>query len=57
MATRRRRRTTPVTNTFTLLDSAGRLQIPADMRDAYRIGGRVKLVEENGRILIVPSEQ
>ena len=42
---------------FTLLDSAGRLQIPADMRDAYRIGGRVKLVEEAGRILIVPSEQ
>ena len=42
---------------FTLLDSAGRLQIPADMRDAYRIGGRVKLVEEDGRILIVPSEQ
>ena len=42
---------------FTLLDSAGRLQIPADMRDAYRIGGRVKLVEEDGRILIVPTEQ
>lgn len=40
---------------FTLLDSAGRLQIPADMRDAYRIGGRVKLVEEDGRILIVPG--
>ena len=42
---------------FTLLDSAGRLQIPADMRDAYRIGGRVKLVEEEGRILIVPDER
>ena len=42
---------------FTLLDSAGRLQIPADMRDAYRIGGRVKLVEEDGRILIVPGEE
>ena len=41
---------------FTLLDSAGRLQIPADMRDEYRIGGRVKLVEEDGRILIVPGE-
>ena len=42
---------------FTLLDSAGRLQIPDDMRDAYRIGGRVKLVEEDGRILIVPDEE
>ena len=42
---------------FTLLDSAGRLQIPADMRDTYRIGGRVKLVEEDGRILIVPTEE
>jgi ABC-type glutathione transport system ATPase component len=42
---------------FTLLDSAGRLQIPDDMRDAYRIRGRVKLLEEDGRILIVPSEE
>ena len=42
---------------FTLLDSAGRLQIPDDMRDAYRIGGRVKLVEEDGRILIVPGDE
>ena len=42
---------------YTLLDSAGRLQIPDDMRDAYRIGGRVKLLEEDGRILIVPSEE
>ena len=41
---------------FTLLDSAGRLQIPDDMRDSYRIGGRVKLVEEDGRILIVPGD-
>ena len=42
---------------YTLLDSAGRLQIPDDMRDAYRIRGRVKLLEEDGRILIVPSEE
>ena len=41
---------------YTLLDSAGRLQIPADVRDAYGIRGRVKLVEEDGQILIVPAE-
>ena len=42
---------------FTLLDSAGRLQIPAEMRETYRIGGRVKLVEADGRIIVVPAEE
>ena len=40
----------------TVLDSAGRLQIPADLRDAYGIRGRVKLVEEDGQISIVPAD-
>lgn len=40
---------------YTLVDSAGRLQVPPDLLATYRIGGRVKLVEEGGRIAIVPE--
>ncbi len=40
---------------YTLLDSAGRLQIPPELASSYGIHGRVKLVEEDGRIIIVPQ--
>ncbi len=40
---------------YTLLDSAGRLQIPPELVSSYGIRGRVKLVEEDGRIVIVPQ--
>ena len=39
---------------FVLLDSAGRMQVPAELRDRYGIGGRVRLVEEDGRLVIEP---
>ena len=39
---------------FVLLDSAGRMQVPEELRDRYRIGGRVRLVEEAGRLVIEP---
>ena len=39
---------------FVLLDSAGRMQVPEELRDRYRIGGRVRLVEEEGRLIIEP---
>jgi len=41
---------------YTLLDTAGRLQLPADMIAAYGIKGRVRLVDEGGRIVILPPE-
>jgi ABC-type lipoprotein export system ATPase subunit len=37
---------------YTLLDSAGRLQLPADVRERYGIKGRVHLVEEENGIRI-----
>jgi ABC-type methionine transport system ATPase subunit len=37
---------------YTLLDSAGRLQLPAEVREKYGIGGRVHLVEEEDGIRI-----
>ena len=40
---------------FTLLDSAGRLQVPPDLLASHGIKGRVKLIEEGGRIVIVPD--
>lgn len=39
---------------FVLLDSAGRMQVPEELRVRYGIGGRVRLVEDEGRLLIVP---
>ena len=39
---------------FVLLDSAGRMQVPEELRDRYGIGGRVRLVEEAGRLVIEP---
>ena len=39
---------------FVLLDSAGRMQVPEDLRGRYGIGGRVRLVEEDGRLVIEP---
>ena len=39
---------------FVLLDSAGRMQVPEELRDRYGIGGRVRLVEEDGRLVIEP---
>jgi ABC-type lipoprotein export system ATPase subunit len=41
---------------FTLLDSAGRLQVPPDLLASHGIKGRVKLIEVEGRIVIVPEE-
>jgi ABC-type lipoprotein export system ATPase subunit len=40
---------------FTLLDSAGRLQVPPELLASHGIKGRVKLVEVDGRIVIVPE--
>jgi len=42
---------------YALLDSAGRLQIPPEIRDAYGITRRVRLVEEDGRIVIYPPSE
>ena len=39
---------------FVLLDSAGRMQVPEELRGRYGIGGRVRLVEEEGRLVIEP---
>ena len=39
---------------FVLLDSAGRMQVPEELRDRYGIGGRVRMVEEDGRLVIEP---
>ena len=41
---------------FTLLDSAGRLQVPPDLLASHGIKGRVKLIEVEGRIVIVPED-
>jgi putative ABC transport system ATP-binding protein len=40
---------------YTLLDSAGRLQVPPELLASHGIKGRVKLVEVDGRIIIVPE--
>ncbi|HET6484994.1 MAG TPA: ATP-binding cassette domain-containing protein [Spirochaetia bacterium] len=42
---------------YTLLDAAGRLQIPPDLLESHGIKGRVRLVEEDGRIVILPEKQ
>lgn len=43
---------------YTLLDSAGRLQLPEDLLQSYGIRKRVKLVEEDGRIILTaPDDQ
>jgi len=39
---------------FTLLDSAGRLQLPADFLRQHGITDRVRLTKEDGRIVITP---
>lgn len=39
---------------YTLLDSAGRLQLPADVRAAWGVKDRVRLRVEEGRIVIEP---
>ena len=39
---------------YTVLDSAGRLQLPSEMRQSLGIGNRVKLHMEEGRVVILP---
>lgn len=42
---------------YTLLDSAGRLQLPADFLQNHNVRDRVKLhIESDGRIIIMPPE-
>ena len=41
---------------YALLDSAGRLQIPPEVREAYGIKRRVRLVDEGDRVVIYPPE-
>ena len=41
---------------YALLDSAGRMQIPQEMRDTYGMVRRVRLVDEGGRIVILPPQ-
>jgi energy-coupling factor transporter ATP-binding protein EcfA2 len=41
---------------YLLLDSAGRLRLPREILERKGIRRRVKLVEEEGRILILPPE-
>jgi len=41
---------------YTLLDSAGRLQLPADFLQDHGIRDRVRLAKEDGRIIITPPE-
>jgi ABC-type lipoprotein export system ATPase subunit len=43
--------------TYTLLDSAGRLQVPKEMLDSHGIKGRVRLVDEKDRIVILRPEE
>ena len=40
-----------------LLDSAGRLQLSEETRSRYGIGRRVKMIEEDDRIVIVPPDE
>lgn len=41
---------------FALLDSAGRLQLPPEIREAHGITRRVRLVNEEDRIVIMPPD-
>lgn len=41
---------------YALLDSAGRVQIPPELIESHGIRRRVKLVEEEGRIVIYPPQ-
>jgi ABC-type lipoprotein export system ATPase subunit len=41
---------------YVLLDSAGRLQLSEETREAYGIGRRVKMVEEDDRIVILSPD-
>lgn len=40
---------------FAVLDAAGRLQLPADVVEALGLGGRVRLVVEDGRLEVRPE--
>lgn len=42
---------------YVLLDSAGRLQLSEETRETYGIGKRVKMVEEEDRIVILPPDE
>ncbi len=42
---------------YTLLDSAGRLQIPRELLTSRGIRDRVKLTEEGDRIVIMPPSR
>jgi len=42
---------------FTVLDSAGRLQIPQEMLAESGIKGRVKLVLDDGKIVLLPEKE
>lgn len=42
---------------YVLLDSAGRLQLPEEMRESFGIDRRVKMIEEDNRIIIIPPEE
>lgn len=42
---------------FVLLDSAGRLQLSEETRSSYGIARRVKMIEEDDRIVIVPPDE
>lgn len=48
---------TPSHDHFVLLDSAGRMQVPEELRDRYGIGGRVRLMEQDGRLVIEPPAE
>lgn len=41
---------------YVLLDSAGRLQLSEETRSAYGIEKRVRMVQEEGRIVLLPPE-
>ncbi len=41
---------------YTVLDSAGRLQVPPEFREALNIQNRVRLHLEDGKIVILPPE-
>ncbi len=42
---------------YVVMDQAGRLQIPPDLVQQLKLGGRVRVRMENGRLVVLPSRE
>ncbi len=42
---------------YVVMDQAGRLQIPPDLVQQLKLGGRVRVRMENGRLVVLPSSE